>query len=204
MRSLRQSLTIVGCLAATTLAIVVTITIVRQREPLYQNRSLSQWLSTFSDSPHENRSSPEFIQATEAIRQIGPEAIPYLLARFKPQRKVSKVRDFIGGHMLRMHPRTIFVPLGIRILDVERNQLGGQAVVGFQALGTNAASAIPQLFRLAVDQTDESAHIWAIRALGSVGPKAIPELLQIGTNRYAPKRFLALFQLRSFGTNVLP
>jgi hypothetical protein len=204
MRSLRQSLTIIGCLAATTFAIAVTITLVRQREPRYQNRSLSQWLSTFTDAPHENRSAPEFIQATEAVRHIGPEAIPYLLARFKHQPKLSKARDFIGGHLLRMRPRAIFIPLGARIMDVEWFQRGGQAVVGFQALGTNATSAIPRLFRLATDQTDDHVRIWAIRALGSVGPEAIPELLQIGTNRYAPKRFLALFQLRNFGTNVLP
>jgi HEAT repeat protein len=207
MRSLRQRLTIAGCFAATIAIMMIMAAVVRQREPRYQNRSLSEWLSTFRDLPGVRDSSPEFnpefIQATEAIRHIGPEAIPYLLARFKHQSKLSKARDFIGGHLLRMRPRAIFVPLGVRLLDVERNQLGEEAVAGFQALGTNAASAIPQLFRLATHPTQDNVPRWATQALGRIGPKALPELVQIITNRHAPARFAA-FPLRNFGTNVLP
>ena len=198
MRNLRQRLTIAGFLAAT-LAIAITIPIATHREPRYQNRSLSQWLSTFTDMPHENRFSPEFIQAAEATRHIGPKAIPYLLARFKPQSELAKVRNLMAMRFYRMR----LIRLGTWTEDYEASRLGAQAVVGFQVLGTNAVSAIPDLFRLATAQTDEEVQIWAIRALGSVGPKAIPELLQIGTNRYAAKRFLALSQLRNSGTNVL-
>jgi HEAT repeat protein len=87
--------------------------------------------------------------------------------------------------------------------DVKRDERGDQAVAGFRALGTNGASAIPQLFRLASEPTQDDVPKWATQALAAIGPPALPELVQIITNKHAPARFAA-FPLRNFGTNILP
>src|SRR5215471_3071562 len=154
----------------------------RNGEPRYQNRSLSQWLSNFTPPPGVKdgspESSPEFIQATEAVRHIGPAAIPFLLARIQHQSTLSKARDSLGSRLIRMRPSAIFVRLGTRMWDVKRDERGDQAVAGFRALGTNGASAIPQLFRLASDPTQDNVPKWATQALGGIGPPALPELVQ--------------------------
>jgi hypothetical protein len=81
---------------------------------------------------------------------------------------------------------------------------GGQAVLGFEALGTNAVSAIPRLLLLATNQIHDEVPVWATRALASTGPTAFPQLLQIITNRHAMGRLFALIPLPTFGSNALP
>jgi hypothetical protein len=80
-------------LAGAVVAGVALVYVGRDHEPSYRDRSLSDWLAALTD--HSPDGDPE--KAEEAIRQIGTNAIPFLVrygsyTRFLPPTlSVSKV-----------------------------------------------------------------------------------------------------------------
>jgi hypothetical protein len=188
------------------LAVVVAVGIAIElpQEPRYQGRSLSQWLSVFTATPPEDPLSPASISATDAVRHIGPKATPYLLSYLRPERGPSKARELLGACLDALPPATI--PGSVRdwIDEDDASLQYERAAMGFYLLGKSAAPAIPELFRLATNQTQVPRARWATIALGNIGPEALPQLLQIVTNRNAPARYEAIAVLSEFGSNALP
>ena len=202
-------------MAAVGLGLVILFALFFQlREPRYQGRSLSGWLSLFnpkasmkqrmslfSEFPVDH--SPEFVQASEAIRHIGAKAVPYLLSRFAHEPQSSRLRDKIIFWLGDMPPRAIFIPLRDRLYDDQRVFHGEQALLGFAALGTNGVCAIPELARLAQSQAKDDVPVWATAALGHIGPKALPQLLLTVSNQQAIVRVHTLMALRGLGSNLV-
>jgi hypothetical protein len=129
------------------------------REPSYQGKTLLEWLPdvVYVMSDPFVRPSEKREQAVEAIRQMGTNVIPYLLA------------DLGDGNPLGLH----YTRQDTRSAD-ERL---GQATWAFDALGPAAKSAIPQLVKLLPVSPG-----YVPGALAGIGPDALPELLQALTN----------------------
>jgi HEAT repeat protein len=146
-------------------------------EPRYKGRSLSGWLRV-----HEQANKSKILQAEEAIRDIGTNAITILLADLAEE------------------PRVWMVPVPVRVrfpkaiqslLDrLERTEdRRSRALWGFHILGPAAAPAVPALIR------GLSSNAWAYthpygygpcpqaEALTEIGRPAVPALIQTLTNR---------------------
>jgi len=133
-----------------------------KREPVYEGKPLSYWLSDFW--PNASKATPHKLQHDRiAVRDIGTNAIPILLewiaARDGPLKK--RMVTWIS-----QHPRVPF-----RILSsIDKNML---ACSGFSILGTNqAASAVPSLVEIVRNGRGEKMSpngmtfaMWSLREL---------------------------------------
>src|SRR5882724_1788868 len=111
------------------------------REPVFEGRALTSWLDhhVASSAASPPYGSPGWKKADEAIRRIGTNAIPTLL------------------EMIRVKDRPLFA---LKLMDTARRfGLPGmkyryamvrhaEAQYGFEMLGTNAVSAVPELIRI--------------------------------------------------------
>lgn len=121
-----------GLFAVSALAVIgLLLYALRTNEPSYQGRALGQWLSDIENANDDRQAEP----AMNAVRQIGTNAIPYLLAMMRVQD--SKLKEKI---ILLLGKQHIF---RIRVIDADDKHL--RAMYGFQALGPQASSAIPEL-----------------------------------------------------------
>jgi len=115
-------------------------------------------------------------EAELAIRQIGADALPFLLrwidARDSSLKK--KLRATVSG---KWHDR-----LGLRDRSGELRRLGAH---GFQALGTNAAPAARALIEIATRHPDEDGRyvaVFGMRKLAPIGEPVTAFLIQCLTN----------------------
>jgi HEAT repeat protein len=165
----------------------------RTPEPVYQGRALSYWLEGY-DTGNDNQthpkgpSPPTFVEANEAIRQIGTNAVPALLQML--EQKDSKFKLAIMGLLQMQH--LIKIPNSSANRNFEANQ-------GFVALCPRASNAVPQLIEI-FDRNPAPFPKQAIPAiLGYIGPpavQAIPALLRGVTHTNGIVRGNAIFALR--------
>src|SRR5579872_3147698 len=146
----------------------------RPREPVYQGKPLSYWLSGFDDFCKADLPSgppaPTYTEAWEAIRQNGTNALPSLLRMLKKRKP-----DFIDRIMAVAHKQHF-----IRIPYFSRGGRG-QAVCGFKALGSGASNAVPLLITMFDRDPSASSQTAVPAILASIGPsaaQAIPALLR--------------------------
>lgn len=185
-------------------------------EPVYQGKTLTQWLKRLDDGEAFGISSHALpspttrqMEAAEAIRAIGTNALPFLMEdihatpawdsfRFKLQDSVRKV----AGRSSRLSDL-----LQGLIGDItEEDRVRWRASQGLAALGPLARSEVPELKRLLFTNYFHSSIKEAAYALATVGPEGI----EILTN--APRRdewsgmcaIWALGQHPAAGTNVIP
>src|ERR1035437_4714173 len=133
-------------------------------EPSYQGKTLSAWLDDYGAGPKNYKPSP---QANEALRQIGPEAVPYLLELLHKTNTpaVDDELQQIGAGTLNGTNTSNFIPA---------SWFHWKAYLGFQALGSGGKSAIQDLARLARDNPEETSYFPNIGDMKSV--KLIAEL----------------------------
>jgi HEAT repeat protein len=130
----------------------------RTSEPVAQSRPLSSWLVDVDyNQPAATRE-----RASKAIREIGTNALPYLLRDLDPPEE-SKLRRWLA-ELLR---KQTFVKMRLRTSD----QKNRQAVWAFQTLGPSAKPAIQQLVPLL-----ETNPGYVPGALAGIGPDAVPHL----------------------------
>ena len=142
----------------------------RSTEPAYQGKRLSTWLWELEVSP--DTVSPSWKESVQAIRALGTNALPWLLARLPARdsrlkvQTVGWVQDALG------------LDFEDSLADVQRRR----ALAGFQVLGRAAEPAIPQLTAL-VSAADVETAASALTALAGIGgPRTIPPLLGALTN----------------------
>jgi hypothetical protein len=187
------------CLAP---VIAVAIAFIRPQEPHYHGRPLSEWLSTFTIVPY-NTNSPGYQQACEAVRQIGPRAIPYLLSLYRHEVGRSKLNVALTSYLNSLPKPMVPTRLQAWLDEAMSTTPYEQADMGFSLLGSNAAPAIPQLFQFATNQASECRARWVTGALGYIGAMALPELLQIMTNPQSPGRRDAIWALPFVAPNAV-
>ena len=135
------------------------------QEPVYQGKHLTEWLAqTQYPFPDEERTA-----ATNAIRAIGTNALPYLLSEFtRPApRWRNAFNDWIsarGKYEWRLRG------------DEERIR---QTAVGLHLLGSDVAPAVPTL---ATYLADAERGIHAARVMSEAGEIALPYFVQASSS----------------------
>src|SRR6266481_3095062 len=133
----------------------------RLREPVYQGKRLSLWLQNYSP----DGDSPE---VDEALRTIGTNAIPTLLAMLQAKDSTLKLE---------------LAALGLHYTPAETRHM--RAEKGFTALGADASNAVPALIEIYKQNVSPSARRAAANALVEIGPgakEAIPALIKSAGN----------------------
>jgi len=161
--------------------VMTTAPVGRDREPIYNGHSLSEWLHAARPG-YINPPAPP-AEATAAVRHIGTNALPALLkwASYDPTRLQSKLRPIVSGSD---HP-----------VDAED---------GFRILGPVAGPAIPGLTRLAIKSSSDERVMRCARCLAYIGPEAVPALADIVSSYHGKARYYPIALLASFGTNAQP
>ena len=153
----------------------------REREPVYNGRTLTSWLQ---DLEHPDFSRT--FEAPYAVNQIGTNAIPILLRTVLAQDSAFKTN--IIGLMARQHfIKVQYTPAATRHI---------WAAEGFLMLNDKAKPAIPSLIQIASQQDIPlPCRTTALRCLGNIGPaakEAVPYLMQQWTtNANANMQFFA-------------
>ena len=162
----------------------------RDSEPVYKGKRLSEWLAEALLSPHPNTDgynppSPSEIQAEEAVRHIGTNAIPALLEMLQETDSPLKTKWIAlleKQHFIRA-PEPAF----------DRNL---HALYGFQALGPAASNSVPELVRIYRENHSPDSQVLILAALDNIGPtaapKATPILLDGLTNGYLRRTALSV------------
>jgi len=146
-------------------------------EPRYQGKRLSEWLAI-----HSNPNSSEGAEAAVAVRSIGTNALPFVLEwmRYEPPPWREKLRTVASSPRIAEALAYIADALGYTVpkdLFVgESSKQADDAAEVIYILRSNAISAIPELEALMKDNRTPVRGRRAIRALGKIGPPAIPVL----------------------------
>jgi N-acetylneuraminic acid mutarotase/HEAT repeat protein len=176
-------------------------------EPSYQGKPLSEWLLELERRPSDKEFAQELQKQNgvvdepenlydniyarkrkrdeDAIRQMGKRAVPTLL-------------EMLGATSANVG--TVVRKLAAEELhndwwrdEAHVGDLRDLAIAGFEVLGTNAESAVPELTKL-FHQADTSYD--AARALTKVGPKGVEVLTRAINNPNDPHRNAAIWWLR--------
>jgi PBS lyase HEAT-like repeat len=160
----------------------VVCQVVRLREPVYDGKSLSEWLEQFSGDegplPQEPTQAAR-AEAASAICHFGTNAIPYLLKMAAAKDSAAKKwflnvlapQEFAAPllsqpQFYRWATKSVFGPM--------------EALNGFKLLGPAAKDAVPGLVNVMRTSSIRRNRLLAVSALGELGPtaeEAIPALI---------------------------
>lgn len=184
----------------------------QRREPVYRGKSLTQWLKRLDDGEAFGISSsalpspaPAQIEAAEAIRAMGPDALPLLMKDIRASPPQDAFRFKAEEVINHLHQRVFGTRIWFRDIT-EEDKIRWRAAQGLSALGPLAKPAVPELTSLLFSNHFHSSIKESAYVLAAVGPEGI----EILTN--APKRdewsgmcaIWALGQHPSAGTKVIP
>ena len=136
-------------------------------EPRYQNRTLSDWLRGFD---LQNYSPEKQALAAEAIRHIGPPAVPFLAERLSEERfKQTKIKQKKRLERQKSAVFTVKFPTDPR----------HEALAGIDALGSAATNVLPVLEKLLLENPPDTR---ALYVMARIGPASIPLFTRFLTN----------------------
>jgi hypothetical protein len=159
--------------------------------PAYHGKPLRFWLELLlaKNPPLPGHSfTQDYKMASEAVKSIGTNAIPTLLAMLRTTNSQSRLE--LG----RLTPPSEL----IRIRRIPAGDLNAQAAFGFQCLGEKAESAVSAIIRIYEARMSAASEQWASYALGAIGPaarQAVPALLRGATNSNPQRRMHSLIAL---------
>lgn len=172
---------IIGLVLAALILGVIVVVGSWSREPSYRGRTLTSWLRQYSGAPRDYTQPTS--EAAVAIRAIGAErAMPHLL-------RMAQAQDGPIRRWIIRKNRNWDIPC-LSMREAEMTQ--EFAIAGFEALGTNCASAVPQLVRLI---GDTNYACTAVRCLVGIGKPAEGPVCQALTNPSPEVRGIAAWQL---------
>jgi hypothetical protein len=173
-RGRRILLVVLGC----GLAALIAWRWLHHSEPYYQGRALTAWLAIYEQ---EKENAPQVLEAAEAIRHIGTNALPFLLERLRQKDPPNWRKNLATA--LGFMPRPVDQWWFDLVLGKEERVMA--ATSGFEVLGAQAAPAVPELIRLL---NDKDTFDIAIVELSLVGEAALPIMTETLTNRANPLR----------------
>jgi HEAT repeat protein len=142
---------------------------VKWSEPWYHLRPISSWLAKYGDGPENYKPSPE---ADHALRQMGSNAVPYLLNLLHSTNSHSYYTFVVKENQRGMYP--VWTPPASAVgghlkawsfnlrsrfqkVTVPASWDHWKAYLAFQALGPAGSSAVPDLVKLARDPDTNSS-----------------------------------------------
>jgi len=149
-------------------------------EPTFGGRTLTEWALL---DPNARNDNPRSLEARAAVRAIGTNALPCLLAWLSrdpkpdPLRQTAKLvfPDISGFKSVRSWAEYDPAVIHFEVVPLL-----------FGTLGPDAAPAIPELERLASDPRGRKSAYTATSSLAGIGPKALPALERIAANPACP------------------
>jgi hypothetical protein len=186
MRRNRKTLIILAGMVVA--AVLVVVLWPREKEPEYKGKKLSEWLKQYyqnSGIPTAKMDAQKFLEAQEAIRQIGTNGVPLLVKWIKYERPGwrGKLLSAMSGR------RFLSGPAATRLVKGSREQRVWNAKMAFALLGEKGDSAVPELTRLANDPNAHDTSRAALLCLRYIGRAAIPSLSGVITNAALPANF---------------
>ncbi len=172
------------------LAPVVCALLPGPSQPSYQGKSLSEWVILL-----DTEEPPTSTAAAEAVRKMGTNALPCLLTWIR-----TPVPPWTLGLASKAYERAILLPSWLTAVCF-RPICAGHALV---ELGPATNSAVPELTRLANDQSDSTRARIATEALDQLGKTSFPALLVALTNRSEDIRARAVVRMGYQGSNARP
>lgn len=173
------------------LALTSWFFLLRNTEPVYEGKRLSQWLSSYGKYvPKGDEARPA---AYAAIRAIGTDGIPFLLAWIADPPQESLIKDKVGetlGYRSGMIGRLVPDGVGRWAFQRSRDELFESAPEAFSALGPIAASAMPRLRELRDTHPDPRVRWKATLALAGLSTEEIHPVVEIIDRGY-PNNYLA-------------
>jgi hypothetical protein len=151
-----------------------------EKEPEYNGKKLSEWLSEGPISGDGPRSAAEK-EAMDAVRHMGTNALPYLIRWMRYERRPWRNRLYA---LLEKFPNK-----GPLRVAGRPDVLATCAPYGFKSLVAAAAPAVPDLVRLMNDrEAPPVAQANAAWVLANLGSNGLPALLAVITNQASTKR----------------
>lgn len=187
----RRRRVIIGLTACVFVGIGVVAFWPAEKEPEYNGKKLSEWVEICRRERFTHRK-----EALWAIQAIGTNALPYLLKRVRRdvpiwQRKTAEQCKRLGLEW----PQQFIT---------KRTSQQANAWEALGDLGSHAHSAIPEVYRLALESPSIGTARAAINFLSESAPDGIPALLQIIEKGKIDRRRWAIARLgqtRDVGTN---
>jgi hypothetical protein len=173
---------ILGLLGLAALIAALAFALSRPWEPSYQGVILSRWLELYSSAGTEKVPWEERERAALAIRNIGTNALPFLLTwvSYQPREWQDKLATFVTHH-------ENFTFLERFTFEDKRLHRTSDAVIGFKILGALGSPAVPALVR----SINDTNHLWAgrkaVEALIYLGPEAVSPIENLLTNSNHPQ-----------------
>jgi hypothetical protein len=174
----KRTRVVVACvLAALVLAVVVATCTRWQHQPIYQGKTLSQWMSEASVGVWP-RQGP--VEADEAIRQIGTNGFPLIASLLRAHDSALK------SGLLRVYYKQSIIHIHVPT----QNDRHGRALAACEALGREAKPLIPEVAK-ALKHMDPFLRPAFEKWLQSLGPDAdaaVPALITILEDKKNPTR----------------
>jgi len=162
---MRKQVKVASTVLVITLAGLTTWRVSEPREAVYQGKTLSSWLEAYYPWGQKQQVE-EYARADEALRQMGTNALPFLLLMIRASD--SPLRR--SANTLLRKQRFFEFELAIAETSHRRAQ------AAFRALREIAKPAIPQLAQLLNDR-DPDVAAYAADALGEIGPDSAGALV---------------------------
>ena len=184
------------------LALVVGVFVIgHNREPRYRGLTVTEYSEIYDRIWHGELTRPGLQETGDAFYQMGSNAVPYLLKWIqyrRPQWEENLLKTLDQTPPPFRGLATNFTARRRSLMaKLERRRTAGSW--GFERIGSNAATAIPELERLALDPGAANTAAMATTALRSIGRPALPSLCRVASNPQAPVRFEALSAIGQLG-----
>ena len=193
----RRIILLVGCVVTVILMIVAKWP--REREPGYGGKQLSEWLTVIAKT---NSSDLDGVEAKDAVRRIGTNALPCLVKWVGYEQPAWK-RRLLDKYT--RWPEPFFNnSIAQWLMGSKGEMLAGDATLGFAVIGPGAARAVPELTQLMRSTNSARASLHATIALARLGSTGFPALEAVLTNRAVPTqlRIQAIQNIFWMGTNA--
>jgi HEAT repeats len=153
----------------------------RDHEPVYDGRSLTDWLIAYGNAPVGDPTSEK---AANAVRHIGTNALPFLINWVDQYQPMSPSRYKLYSTVEKWGPGAPGDQFFMEII-ASRMLREARAISAFEILGETAGDAAPELERIAT-RRDTRTAIGAIYALPCLGRAGLQSLFSIITNTAVP------------------
>jgi HEAT repeat protein len=186
--------------------LVVYALLFRDREPSYDGRRLSAWISDL-DSAGGPTKPDQQDRAEHAVRQIGTNAVPYLLTWIRYRRPWWRDRATATIGRLSDSLQIGRLPHRLQnswLLQDHAEARADSALKAFVALGPLAKEAVLDLVKLMRDPAEEDDARRATEALAFLGEEALPPLVETLTNQQATLRYLVAWAIGNMGVQARP
>jgi len=157
--------TVILILSGLVAAACLLAALLRPREPVYQGKALSDWLEEVNRAGSLNKTGP----ASNAIRAMGTNALPFLLAHIEHEEPALKI------HLAKLAQKQSLIKLGF----LEPDPLRCPSVWALKELGAEASPLIPDLIKLLEDDagsTRSARSWWGGMGLWAIGAESRPAL----------------------------